>query len=76
MMNDRSTIAPSPLWVRVLRTTLCFLIAAAVGWRGHVYDDPFNPGVTPFIMCELAAAVLCIVGVFCLDGSVHEPGPA
>ena len=75
MNADATTLAPSPLWVRLLRTSMCLAIAAAVGWRGHVYDDPLNGSVTPFVMCELTAAVLCIVGLMSLD-TTREPGPA
>jgi len=73
-MNDATMLAPSPLWVRALRSVFCFAVAAVVGWRGYAYEDVYNPSITPFIMCELTAATLCLVGLFNLDGS-QEPGP-
>ena len=74
MNDDARKVAPSPLWVRVLRMTICFTLAAAIGWRGHMHEDPTHVSVMPFIMCELTAAVLCMLGLMNLDGS-REAGP-
>ena len=74
-MKDDANAAPSPLWVRVCRMVLCFLVAAALGWRGANYDDPKLSAAVPFVMCQFTAFVLCLLGLLCLDAG-GEPGPA
>jgi hypothetical protein len=76
MNLDATLIAPSPLWVRAFRSLFCFALAAVVAWRGYAYEDPYNPSVTPFIMCELMAAVLSMLGLLNLATNESEPGPA
>lgn len=75
MNDDANNVAPSPVWVRVFRTTICIAVAAAVGWRGYQYEEPAGTSVAPFIMCQLTAAVMAIVGLLTLDTS-QERGPA
>ncbi len=74
MYDDASHVA-SPLWVRVFRMTTCFVVAALLSWRGAVYDSPYESACVPFLMCQLAALVLSVLGLLSLDGS-GEPGPA
>ena len=76
MNADATMIAPSPLWVRAFRSLSCFAIAAVVAWRGYAYEDPYNPSITPFIMCELTASVLAMLGLLNLAATDGEPGPA
>lgn len=76
-MYDDATNAPSPLWVRVLRMLSCLAMACVVGWRGAMFDDPNGAysAAMPFVMCQLSAIMLCVVGLFSLDGS-RQTGPA
>jgi hypothetical protein len=74
-MNDDALRAPSPLWVRVLRTVICLAIAGAVGWVGAFYDPPRDSAVMPFVMCQLAAIVFALLGLLSLDGN-REVGPS
>ena len=74
-MNDQAIDAHSPFRVRVMRTMLCFGVATAIGWRGAVYFDPLTSNALPFMMCELTAAVLGLLGLVNLCGP-EEPGPA
>lgn len=73
-MNDDAINAPSPLWVRVLRMITCLSLAAIVSWRGIVYNPAEESAAMPFVMCQVAAFVVALIGVFNLDGG--EPGPA
>ena len=74
MTDDAKNAAPSPLWVRVFRTTFCFTVAAGLAWRGYAYEEPTSVSVAPFVMCQMTAIVLALVGLMSLDGST-EPGP-
>jgi hypothetical protein len=74
-MNDDAMNAPSPLWVRVLRTVICLAIAGAVGWKGVQYDPPRDSAVMPFLMCQVASIVFALLGLLSLDGD-HEVGPS
>ena len=67
--------APAPLWVRVSRTVVCMLVAAVLVWRGMNYDDPKVSTAVPFVMCQLTAVVLVLLGLLSLDGR-RESGPA
>jgi hypothetical protein len=74
-MNDDARNAPSPLWVRVLRSTTCFSLAAVISWRGSAYDDPVHSAAMPFVMCQCAALVVALIGLMNLDAGV-DLGPA
>jgi hypothetical protein len=65
----------SPLWVRVLRMTICLAIAAVLSWRGMQWDEKHGSVVVPFLMCQLTACVLAFLGLFALDPTGEE-GPA
>ena len=74
-MNNDAVNAPSPLWVRVLRTVICLALAAVVAWRGAHYDPPNGSGAVPFLMCQLTAVTFALLGLLNLDAS-DEPGPS
>ena len=65
----------SPLWVRVLRMTICLAIAAVLSWRGMQWDEKQGSVVVPFLMCQFTACVLAFLGLFALDPTGEE-GPA
>jgi hypothetical protein len=74
-MNDRAIGAHPPMWVRVMRMTACLGTAGAIAWRGAVYFDAPTSEAIPFLMCQMTAAVLAMLGVLNLCGP-EEPGPA
>jgi hypothetical protein len=74
-MND-ATKAASPRWVRRCRAVFCFLVAALICWRGIVYVDPNGySAALPFLMCQMTAAVVGLLGLMYLLGT-REYGPS
>jgi hypothetical protein len=74
-MCDDVNDTASPLWVRILRMTICMAVAAGLSWRGMSWDDVHNSVVLPFLMCQMTACVVAFLGLFALDSSGDE-GPA
>jgi hypothetical protein len=74
MYHDANNVA-SPLWVRLSRTAVCFAVAALLAWRGARYDSPNDSAAVPFVMCQLTAVVLSVLGLFSLDRS-DDIGPS
>jgi hypothetical protein len=74
-MYDDANVVASPLWVRIVRMTACFALAALLAWRGATFDSPYQSTCVPFLMCQFSAFVLSVLGLLCLDGSPSE-GPA
>jgi hypothetical protein len=74
MYDDENESAP-PLWVRLVRMTICMTIAAGIAWRGMNWDDTKGSVAIPFIMCQATACVMAFLGLFALDSSRDE-GPA
>ncbi len=74
-MDDEVLNSASPMWVRLVRMCACLILASAIGWRGLVFEDARTLSVAPFVMCELTACVLGLLGLFSLDGS-REVGPS
>ena len=63
------------MWVRLARSSACFSLAGIIAWRGISFEDMQNLSVAPFVMCELTACVLGLLGLLSLDGS-REVGPS
>ena len=74
-MNDDAMNAPSPLWVRVFRMTICLAVAGLLSWRGMQWDEKQGSVVVPFLMCQMTACVVAFLGLFALDPTGEE-GPA
>jgi hypothetical protein len=74
-MNDDAMNPASPRWVRLSRTAFCFAVAAAVSWRGIIYDDPNVSTAVPFFMCQLTGFTVTLIGLLNL-ASCNEIGPS